>query len=80
MFLHLGEVALCRRHPMCPSCALPSGHLSYKLQRFPMRRLHGSFCCGGLTMWGVWPLIWLVARPCLVRMLLAAVYQDLVKS
>ena len=80
MFLHLGEVALCRRCPMRPSCALPSGQLSYQLQRFHMRRLRGSFCGGGLAMCVVWLLIWLVARPWLVWMPLAAVYRDLVKS
>ena len=41
-------MALCRRHPRCPSTARPSRHPSYTLQGFPLRGLRGSFCCGGL--------------------------------
>ena len=74
MFFNLGEVLLCRRCPVHYSKALPSGYLSYMLLGFPLGGVHESFCLGRLTMWVVCriccPRVWLVARPCLVQILL----------
>ena len=46
MFPDLRGVAFSRRRPRHPSSALPSGHQSYRLWRWPLCGPSGLFCCG----------------------------------
>lgn len=54
MFPNLEVVAFCRRHPMSPCSALPSGHQSYVIHGCCLCELPMSFCCGESDMYG-WP-------------------------
>lgn len=51
MFLDLGEVTF-RRCPICPRSTLLSDHQSYMCQGVFPCKLHGSFCCSGVTTIG----------------------------
>ena len=75
IFPNVGEVAFCRRGPVCPGSAIPAGHQSDPCTLgVPLLSAAASFTSDALTPVGSlpgWLPVLMVATPCLVWRLLA---------
>ena len=75
IFPNVGEVAFCRRGPVCPGSAIPAGHQSDPCTLgVPLLSAAAHFTSDALTPVGSlpgWLPVLMVATPCLVWRLLA---------